>query len=129
MKNAVFSMNDSGAPGLDGFGGFFFKKYWEVIANDVFNAVLHFFKDGWLLPNLNSNIVTLIPKVHGADRIDQYRPIVLANFQFKIISKVLVDRLALVAPKIISENQRSFVKGRQISYCICTASECINLLD
>lgn len=73
--------------------------------------------------------MVLIPKVLGADRIDQYRPIALADFQFKIITKVLADRLAMVAPKIISENQRGFLKGRHISEWLCIASEGINMLD
>lgn len=84
----------------------FFHKYWDVIANDVYNAVLQFFRQGWLLPNLDSNVVVLILKVNGAERIDQYRPIALANFQFKIITKMLADRLPQMAPKIISDNLR-----------------------
>lgn len=61
--------------------------------------------------------------------MDLYRPIALANFKFKIITKVMADRLAEVAQKIISSNQHGFVQGRQISDCICTALEAINLLD
>lgn len=122
-------MNGDSAHGPDDFGGFFFRKYWDVITSDVHNAVLQFFRQGRLLPNLNSNVVVLIPKVKGVERTEQYRPIVLANFQFKIISKVLADRLAQVAPKIISENKRGFVKGRTIFDCICVTYEAVNLLD
>jgi len=56
---------------------------------------------------MNSNVVSLIPK--GADSIKDYRPIAVANFKFKIISKILADRLALVATRIISPNQYGFV--------------------
>ncbi|XP_019438958.1 PREDICTED: uncharacterized protein LOC109344660 [Lupinus angustifolius] len=65
----------------------------------------------------------------GADKIEDFRPIAMANFQFKIISKVLADRLANIAPKIISIQQRGFIKDRQINDCICLTSEAINLLD
>lgn len=65
--------------------------------------MLQFFKQGWLLPNLNSNLVVLVPKVLNADRIESYRPIALANFQFKIIAKILADRRAFIAPRIVSE--------------------------
>lgn len=61
--------------------------------------------------------------------MELFRPIALANFKFKIIIKVLADRLATVARKIISPNQHGFVQGRKISDCICTASEAINLLN
>lgn len=109
--------------------GFFYHEYLDIISTDFYDVVLQFFKQGWILPNLNSNIITLIPKVPEAERIEQYRPIAMANFIFKIISKVLADRLASIAPKIITENQRGFAKGRVISDCICTASEAIYLLD
>ncbi|CAL0326169.1 unnamed protein product [Lupinus luteus] len=104
-------------------------EFWDIIANDVCNSVMQFFTQSWILPNLNSNSVVLVPKFPGADRIEDFRPIALANFQFKIITKVLADRLALIAPKIVSSQQRGFIKGRQIHDCICIASEAINLLD
>lgn len=129
VKSAVFTMNADGAPGPYGFGGHFYHTYWDIIAQDVFNAVLQFFKHDWLLPNINSSIVALIPKVPNAVKIEQYRPITLANYKFKVITKIPADRLATIAPKIITENQRGFIKGRHISYCIGVASECINLLD
>ncbi|XP_019431994.1 PREDICTED: uncharacterized protein LOC109339078, partial [Lupinus angustifolius] len=53
----------------------------------------------------------------------------MANFQFKIITKVLADRLASIAPKIISTQQRGFIHDRKIQDCIWLASEAINLLD
>lgn len=129
VKAAVFSMNGGGAPGPNGFGGCFYQTYWDIISHDVFNSVCQFFSQGWLLPNMNSNLVVLIPKFPGADMIENYRPIALANFQFKIITKVLADRLSVIAPKIISKNQRGFIRGRHISDCICITSETINMLD
>jgi len=72
---------------------------------------LEFFQNGWLPPNFNANTLVLIPKIPNADKIEHYRPIALANFKFKIISKVLADRLAGILPFIISKEQRGFVKG------------------
>jgi len=67
---------------------------------------------------MNSNTVSLIPKIQGVASIKYFRPIDVANFKFKIISKILKDRLAMVASKIISSNQYGFVKGRQSQDCI-----------
>jgi hypothetical protein len=81
------------------------------------------------MPNYNANTLILIPKTPNADSIDQFRPIALANFKFKIISKVLADdRLAQILPSIISKEQRGFVNGRNIKDCICLTSEAVNLL-
>jgi len=62
---------------------------------------------------MNINVVSLIPKIQGADSIKDCRPIVIVNFKFKIISKI-ADRLALVAVRIIYHHQYGFVQGRQI---------------
>lgn len=129
IKHAVFDMNKDGAPGPDGFGAGFFQEYWEVINSDVIAATTQFFTTGWLLPGFNSNTIVLIPKNSNADTIDQYRPIALANFKFKIISKVLADRLASILPNIVSKEQRGFIRGRNIKDCISLTSEAINTLD
>jgi hypothetical protein len=129
IKAAVFEMNGDGAPGPDGFGGHFYQTFWDIIENDVVASVQSFFLTGKLSPNLNSNIIILIPKSPDADAIENFRPIALANFQFKIITKILADRLSLIAPKIISDHQRGFIPGRNISDCVIVTSEAINVLS
>lgn len=128
IKKAVFDLNKDGAPGPDGFGAFFYQTYWDIVSDDVTKAVLEFFTRSWLLPNFNANTLILIPKTSNADTVDQYRPIAMANFKFKIISKIIVDRLARILPGIVSEEQRGFIQGRNIKNCICLASEAVNLL-
>jgi len=76
---------------------------------------------------MNNNVVSLIPKIQGANSIKDYRAIIVANFKIKIISKILADRLALMATRIISPNQYGFVQGRQIQDCIGIASKAIVL--
>ena len=43
IKNAIFAMNKDGSPGPDGFGAFFYQTYWDVIKDEVSNAILEFF--------------------------------------------------------------------------------------
>ncbi|KAK2445365.1 hypothetical protein QL285_016305 [Trifolium repens] len=128
IKAAVFALNKDSAPGPDGFGAYFFQHYWEIVKVDVTNAVLEFFSTGWIVPGYNSNIITLIPKSPDAASIDQYRPIAMANFKFKIITKIIADRLASVLPNLVSDEQKGFIKDRDIKDCLCTASEAANLL-
>lgn len=53
------------------------------------------------MPNYNANTLILLHKVPNVDSIGLYRPIALANFKFKIISKVIEDRLSPIIPSII----------------------------
>ncbi|MCI28042.1 RNA-directed DNA polymerase (Reverse transcriptase), partial [Trifolium medium] len=94
IKTAVFALNKDSAPGPDGFGAFFFQTYWDIVKIDVINAMLEFFTTSWILPGFNSNIIALLPKTPEASSIDHYRPIAMANFKFKVISKIIADRLA-----------------------------------
>jgi len=91
VHNAVFNLNKEGAPGPDGFGAVFFQTYWDIVKNDVHKAVLEFFTKSWLMSNYNANTLILIPKSPNADTVSQYRPIALANFKYKIVSKILAD--------------------------------------
>ena len=63
---------------------------------------------------VNSTFISLIPKIHGAKEIKDFRPISLVGGIYKIIAKVLANRMRTVMEKIISKPQNAFVKGRQI---------------
>jgi len=128
IYNVVFSLNKEGAPGPDGFGAIFYQSFWDIIKKDVENAVLEFFTSSWMMPNFNANTIILIPKIPNADTVSNYRPIALANFKYKIITKILADRLASIMPIIISTEKKGFIRGRQIKDYICLASEAINQL-
>ncbi|XP_050368816.1 uncharacterized protein LOC126786897 [Argentina anserina] len=108
---------------------FFIMKCWSVVGADVVQDVQSFFNIGYILPHFNSNLMILIPKVPGADIVTQLRPIAMANFIFKLITKILADRLGSIATRIISPNQSVFLRGRTITDPIMLTSECINLLD
>jgi len=128
IKNFVFDMNVDGAPGPDGFGGHFYQHFWDIVGADVVSSVQEFFYTGVLIPNSNADILVLIHKVPGAASMGDFRPITLVNFQFKIVTKILADRLAVVCMSIISPQQRGFVRDRSIFDCVILASEVINLL-
>ncbi|MCH81855.1 RNA-directed DNA polymerase (Reverse transcriptase) [Trifolium medium] len=89
-RRSCYSKVDS-APGPDGFGAFFFQHFWEIVKTDVFKAVLEFFTTSWIMPGFNANIIALIPKTSDAISIHHYRPIAMANFKFKVISKIIAD--------------------------------------
>lgn len=52
IKVAIFDLNGDGAPGLDGFDGYFFQTFLDIVAKDAILLVQEFFTTGELLPNL-----------------------------------------------------------------------------
>lgn len=128
VKAAVFQMGPLKAPGSDGFPGLFYQKFWHVVGGDVFTAVLHFFQEGHMLRELNHTNVTLIPKVSNPEDISQFRPISLCRFNYKIVSKVLANRLQPFIHDLTSEQQSAFIPGRQIHDNVVVAHEVFHFL-
>ncbi|XP_057812282.1 uncharacterized protein LOC131026399 [Salvia miltiorrhiza] len=117
------------APGPDGFNGAFFQHSWEVVGKNVVAAVCRFFTHGYLPHGLNSNLLCLLSKKTDAVLVSDFRPIVLGNFFFKVITKILASRLNMVAAVIISANQLGFISRRSIQECILLASEGVNCME
>ncbi|CAB4268374.1 unnamed protein product [Prunus armeniaca] len=114
IVEAVKALHPTKSPGPDGFTGSFYQHYWEVIGADVIMAVKSFFETGRMSREINRTFIFLIPKSENPTKITQWRPIALCNFLYKIISKVLTNRLKQVLPSVVSLNQSAFVQDRMI---------------
>ena len=75
------------------------------------------------LRRLNYGVVTLIPKTKDAATIKQYRPICLDYVCYKIVTKVLTNRLERVADKVVSKSQTAFMKNGNILDGVVTIHE------
>jgi len=67
-----------------------------------------------ILKVLNISFISLIPKQDNAQTLDRRRPIALCNVVYKIISKVIANRLKPLLPTLVSVEQTRYVEGRQI---------------
>ncbi|KAI9173384.1 hypothetical protein LWI28_000561 [Acer negundo] len=122
-------MDAPSAPRPDGFSGSFYQRCLDVVGSEVVLAVQDFFITGVIFPGLNSSFIVLLPKLRDSISVDQFRLIILSNFLLKISLKILADRLARVAARIISPKQYDFIPDRYIEDCIALASDCVNVLQ
>lgn len=114
IKEAVWSCGVEKAPGPDGFTFKFWKRYWDLIKADVISFVKDFELSGSFEVGCNSSFISLIPKVSDPLTLKDYRPINLVGCLYKVLSKVLANRLKKVLNKIISPSQTAYVEGRSI---------------
>ncbi|XP_074297209.1 uncharacterized protein LOC141627911 [Silene latifolia] len=120
IKTCLFSLPKDKSPGPDGYTSQFFRDAWDIVGEEISGAILNFFKTGKLLAQINSTIITLMPKVDRPSSVKHFRPIACCNVIYKTIYKLICNRLALVLPDIVSRNQGAFVKGsilKNILFC------------
>ncbi|KAL0455549.1 UNVERIFIED_CONTAM: LINE-1 reverse transcriptase [Sesamum latifolium] len=129
VKEAVFDIAEDKTPGPDGFSSRFYKAAWPVIGDEVTRAVQDFFVTGKLLKQINSTLLSLIPKVVSPVTVSDFRPISCCNVLYKIISKIIVQRMQGFMTKLISPSQNAFVPGRRISNNILLAQELFSGAD
>jgi hypothetical protein len=82
VKIAIFDMEHNKAPGPDGFLAEFYQFFWEIVKSDLMSLFLEFHNGRLPIHSLNFGILSLLPKVTDAVRIQQYKPICLLNVSF-----------------------------------------------
>ncbi|XP_060965447.1 uncharacterized protein LOC115720378 [Cannabis sativa] len=114
IRATLFAMSSNKAPGPDGMSVLFFKHYWDSVGYDFCNAVSNFFITGRMHKGVNATNIVLIPKVQNPKRPNHSRLIYLCNVVYKVISKIIANRIKPLLPKLICPTQAAFVPGRAI---------------
>jgi hypothetical protein len=128
VRSALFQMAPLKAPGPDGFNAGFFQKHWDIVGPEVCKAILYSLNNATMDRDLNSTFIALIPKLNNPSCVTDFRPISLCNVTYKIISKVLANRLKVILPHIISPYQSAFIPGRLITDNILAAYETLHTM-
>lgn len=123
VKRAVFQLGAWKAPRPDGFPALFYQTHRNIVGEKVTQAVTHFFNISVMDPRINFTHIVLIPKIANPRKVLDFLPISLWNVLYKVVSRVLIDRLKAIMPLIISECQSAFIKGRLITNNILLAYE------
>ncbi|GKV49606.1 hypothetical protein SLEP1_g56347 [Rubroshorea leprosula] len=126
IKEAVWDCDNYNAPGPDGFNFGFLKAMWETVKNDVISFVDDFQKNRKLVRGSNASFIILIPKKENLVRVKDYRPISLIGCMYKIIAKLLANRIKKVMEGLISEQQSTFIHGRQLMDSVIVANKIID---
>ena len=91
-------MHPTKALGSDGMSAIFFQKYWDVVGNDITCMVLNVLNSEISIADVNRTNITLIPKINCPLKMSDFRPISLCNVIYKLVSKVIANRLKNILP-------------------------------
>ncbi|CAN0826136.1 Transposon TX1 uncharacterized 149 kDa protein [Linum grandiflorum] len=119
-------MNADKAPDPDGLNPGFYQHFWDVVGDDVFNAGRRWLEEGEFPAEIRDTNIVLLPKIESPSRMTGLRPISLCSVLYRIVAKVLANRLRKVIPKLISEEQSAFIAGRSIIDNVMVAFEAIH---
>ena len=126
VECAIKEIGPLKAPGPNGMPPLFYQTYWSDVGMDITQAVLSCLNSGSILKSINHTFIALIPKVKNPERVSEFRPISLCNVIYKIVSKVIANRLKPMLKNIISETQSAFIVERLITDNILIAYESLH---
>ena len=128
VQRALHQMAPLTTLGPDGMSLIFYKSFWHIVGNDVIMVVLSALNTGVVLESINTTFIALIPKILEPKKVSNFRPISLCNVIYKLIAKVLVNRLKKILPFVVSDTQSAFLSGRLIADNILVAFETLHYL-
>ena len=125
IKQAVWDCGSFKSLELDGVNMGFVKDFWPELRDDFMRLLSDFHRNGKLSKDINNTFIALIPKIECPRCLNDFRPISMVGSLYKVLSKVISNRLRRVMSSVISETQSAFIHGRQILDGILIANEIV----
>ncbi|XP_026377691.1 uncharacterized protein LOC113271987 [Papaver somniferum] len=121
----IVNMDPWNSPGPDGFPAGFFRDNWVETSQEVISHVQNFFNTKYLLKQMNHSFITLIPKVKSPSTPNDFT-ISLSNTIYKIIPKILENRIKPLMDSIIYPFQSAFIANGQIHDNVIISQEILH---
>ena len=128
-RDALFSMKLNKSPGSDGLSVEFYQTFWDQLGESFMNALNESILKGQLTNTQGDGILSLIFKSGDETSLSNWRPITLLNVDYKIIARVLAQRLQKVIAKIVSSDQNGYIKNRFIGFSIRQIQDIIDYAE
>lgn len=128
VYHAIKNSASKKAPGLDGLPKEFFMNSWGIIKTEI-TAIVNCAIDGNMEKKFCDGMIVLVRKKNANNKIEGYRPLTLLNFDYKIVTRIMKERLNKLMPDLISSNQKCANPRRNIFEVTCSIRDRITELQ
>ena len=126
IRRGVWDCGNEKSPSPDGLNFKFIKHFWQTMKADILRFLCEFHAHGSFPRGGNASFIALIPKVQDPQHLNSFRPISLIGSVYKIVAKVLANRLKKIMPTIIDDRQSAFIAGRHLLHSAVIANEAVD---
>ena len=123
---AIFGLKRSKCPGCDGLTSEFYAMFYIDFKDILLETFNYCFEQGELYGSAMRGVVNLIPKKLDVRQIKNMRPITLLPTCYKIVEKILANRLRPALEILIDQDQKGFLPKRRIS---CNIRRILDIID
>ena len=127
LLEALQSLRPGKAPGIDGLPADFYKAFWSVLGGDLLDVLRDSLLKGRLPLSCRRAVLTLLPKNGDLRNLKNWRPVALLCTDYKLLSKVLANRVRKVMEQLIHVDQTYCVPGRLITDNVHLIRDVLNL--
>ncbi|CAI5974059.1 unnamed protein product [Closterium sp. NIES-65] len=125
VQQAFKALANGKSPGKDGLPKELFEKNWDVLGGEFLKMAQNFSETASLPASIKEAVTILLHKKGDKDNLDNYRPITLLNFTYKVLARVVANRMKPFLHRVISAEQYGFIPGRRISDAIGVVADVI----
>ncbi|CAI5956753.1 unnamed protein product [Closterium sp. NIES-65] len=123
VKAALSGMARDKSPGNDGLPKELFKRHWDLLKEDFMGFVKSFEETAVLPEEVQEAVTILLHKKGPKELVQNYRPITLLTSSYKVVAKLLANRMKKVQGTVISEEQHGFLPGRRLSDAVSMVAD------
>ncbi|CAI5967659.1 unnamed protein product [Closterium sp. NIES-65] len=125
VKQAFKALANNKSPGKDGLPKELFERNWDILGGEFLRMAQNFSDTASIPASIKEAVTILLHKKGDKDKLDNYRPITLLNFTYKVLARVVANRMRPLLHRVISEEQYGFIPGRRISDAIGVVADVI----
>ncbi|CAI5481842.1 unnamed protein product [Closterium sp. Yama58-4] len=126
VKRALAEMAPGKTPGRDGLPKELWESQWDLLGGQMMQFLKEFERMGSLFKEFSTAVTVLLHKKGAKDDLQNYRPITLPSTVYKLIAKVLANRVKGKLEKVVSAGQFGFSPGRSIAGAVAVAADVID---